>query len=202
MQLLVLPAVQGGQCDLTLDRQLVSRGYSRYSSSSSGTGEACTSWVMLMSRSAAASSRLTVCSRQRVRRALFSSTPLQKRCGTRVKPVMVTSGRTRTYSFRAVTAWASTSSRRPVAQMSCDDASCRSSAVQAKGTDTARLRSPALSSEVYSTVTRTVPETVTRSSDAVFSRMYSCPQALTIRVISGQYSAMAVSIVSSWLTAA
>ena len=115
---------------------------------------------------------------------------------------MVTSGRTRTYSFRAVTAWASTSSRRPVAQMSCDEASCRSSAVQAKGTDTARLRSPALSSEVYSTVTRTVPETVTRSSDAVFSRMYSCPQALTIRVISGQYSAMAVSIVSSWLTAA
>jgi len=101
-----------------------------------------------------------------------------------------------------VTACASTSSRRPVAQISCDDASCRSSAVQVNGTDTARLRSPALSSDVYSTVTRTVPETAVRSSDAVFSRMYSCPQALTIRVMSGQYSAMEVSIVSSWLTAA
>ena len=115
---------------------------------------------------------------------------------------MVTSGKMRMYSFRAVTACASTSSSRPVDQMSCADASSRSSAAQEKGTDTVRLRRPVLSSDVYSTVTRTVPDTVTCSSEAVFSRIYSCPQAVTIRVMSGQYSAMAVSIVSSWLTAA
>ena len=85
-----------------------------------------------------------------------------------------------------------------MAQSSCDDASVSSSAVQENGTGSVRLRRPALSSEVYNTVTRTVPVAVTRPSNAVRSRICSCPQTLTIRVMSGQYSAMAVSMVSSW----
>ena len=70
------------------------------------------------------------------------------------------SGITRRYSFRAVTARASASSSRPATHTAVQPMSRLSSTWQENGTSMDRLRRPALSSEVYSTVSTTLPLTV------------------------------------------
>ena len=109
----------------------------------------------------------------------------------------VTSGSTRTYSRRALTAFASVSSSRPSARSTRHAARLPPSCVQRNGTDTSRLRSPLLSSEEYSTRTLTMPLTITAPPVISRSRICSCPVASTMRFISGQYSGMAVSSASS-----
>ena len=107
------------------------------------------------------------------------------------------SGITRRYSFRAVTALASASSSRPVTHTASQSASRLSSTWQENGTSIDRLRKPALSSEVYSTVSTTLPPMVSCWPAGCFSRSRSCPTVSTIRAMSGQYSGIAVSMDSS-----
>ena len=109
----------------------------------------------------------------------------------------VNSGSTRTYSLRFVTIRASVSSNRPSTQTVRQCCSRLSSITAENGTDNDKLRKPALSSEVYSTVTFTAPATVSRPSAVFFSRIFNCPTVSTIRAMSGQYSGIAVSMVSS-----
>ena len=71
----------------------------------------------------------------------------------------VISGTSRMWSRREVTARASSISTRPVTNTVRPLPICSSIRAE-KGTDTVRLFSPADSSEVYSTVTFTVPATV------------------------------------------
>ena len=85
------------------------------------------------------------------------------------------SGITLMYSLRDVTTEVSAINRRPVTHNVRHFASVRSSSGQENGTFTVRLRSPATSSEVYSTVTFTLPEKVHRSSPTSFSRIHSFP---------------------------
>ena len=108
------------------------------------------------------------------------------------------SGITFRYSLRDVTVRPSVSSTRPLMLTVPHFSSARSSTTQENGTDMVKLRSPSTSSEVYSTVTFTLPETVQRLSESSFSRMVSWPAVSTIRAMSGQYSGIAVSSASSW----